>query len=125
MNFESAEHMLGNADYVIEASSDAKSRLWVKWNEEVEWVGCSGGFGKTVSHLQKGDKKFPVFISLMSATIQGKVFVFWEATSMLVDHYAIQEYIEKTAYNRYNPCRNYDVQDFSGIMDDIIGGEEA
>lgn len=122
--FRDAEEMLTKADYVLEAVNEERHTLWGDFHGKVSWEQVQGGGIAKVSHLWKGGKEYPVCISVRADTINGRLFVFWETTSMLVDHYAIWEYIEEHAVNRENLVRKYDESDFQHIMDDIKGEDK-
>ncbi|MCP4988730.1 MAG: hypothetical protein GY928_22580 [Colwellia sp.] len=73
--------------YAVEANSFETMCLWEKYKDDVVWVDEGRGIGVTV----KG--RVDTFLSLTSVNIQGVDVIIYEATSVLVDHKAVEDYL--------------------------------
>ena len=100
------QSQLKRTDYFVEASSFERSTLWRDWAKEatnaglssemykdrqVDWQQQSLGYGQSVGELDGR----PVYISLNWATINGRQVMFWEPTSVVVDHDMIEEWLKE------------------------------
>lgn len=76
---------------VCEATRCERQYLWQEWHERVEWIDASLGHGRTVGTLAD----MPVHISLLVDIINGQKTLFWHATSQVVDHRMIEDWLIK------------------------------
>lgn len=94
-----AEGRVKQSIFAVEATSAEYSFLWANHASEsssrqfdpVDWREVGMGFGVTVGTL----KKMPVVISLRWAFLDGQLVMFWHATSQVVDHRQIDNWMEK------------------------------
>lgn len=85
----------------VEATHDEKSHLWALYTKELNkrWKENNSGILETVGYLD--DR--PVCISLSTAVVDGHKILFWHATSQVVDHVLIDEWLKlNTPDNRTN-----------------------
>lgn len=85
----------------VEATSFERSCLWERFAEEarrfhptspmprVLWEQDSSGWLSDVGHIEDS----PVCISVMFARIAGHMVLFWEATSIMVNHTMIADWL--------------------------------
>ena len=84
------EFLRGTAG-VIEATTCEHQYLWQEFTtESADWVSDMAGIEVTVGGI--GD--MPVYISLRCAVIRGHKIVFYHATSQVVDHRMIREWLD-------------------------------
>lgn len=101
--YNELQELLDNADYLVEASSNTVHHLWDKWENVIEFKQACGGFGKNIGDFGG----YPVFLSIMYYEIGGKVVVFWEATSMVVNHHMIDAYFKENTKAKYGCADNF------------------
>lgn len=76
---------------IVEANSFEKMCLWREWNDMGKsWVPTVHGYLATVGNV--GD--MPVCISILTETVEGQKILFWDATSRVVDHQMIEEWLK-------------------------------
>jgi len=85
------KEFLSGVKSVVAASPFEYMTLWEKWSKTHDWKSDMGGYLVTVGHIGRR----PTCISVRSATIGGRKVMFYEATSMLVDHKKIEQWLEK------------------------------
>lgn len=92
---------LANCEGAVEANSYETMCLWKElsveakrfgWgNGDYDWVqnnsGCGCGIGEVAGK--------PVFVSLLTNTINGQEILFYEATSQIVDHEMVEEWLKE------------------------------
>lgn len=80
---------------LVEATDFERHMLWADnggmGTAKLEWVENLSGLLEVVGHLDD----MPVCISLMKATVDGKLLLFWHPTSQVVDHRIIDDWMEK------------------------------
>jgi hypothetical protein len=88
------EDYLHGVTGVIEATNDEKHYVWErnKRGPNYPWSDTGSGYLATVGNV--GDR--PICISLLTTTINGGKILFYHATSSLVDHDMIREWLEKS-----------------------------
>lgn len=89
---------LKRIQFFVEADSFAQQSLWEKFHKKIEWEQDLSGFGMTLGQI----KKRPIFVSFSFAKIGGKYVCFYNATSQLVDHKMIEDYLEKNYPIKYD-----------------------
>lgn len=85
---------LANVEAVCEATNFEKHSLWKEFTENRNpdnWDDAGQGYLKTVGHIDE----HPVCISLLTATIQDRIFLFYHATSRFVDHDMVRKWLEE------------------------------
>jgi hypothetical protein len=97
---ESAEENLKDTFFLVEADDFAKLRLWSENHNraEIKWEEGGCGYLVTVGHLNKR----PVAITVTWDFINEKKICFWEATSELVDHKMIKEWLARHFTGRWD-----------------------
>ena len=78
---------LENVKYAVEANSFESMCLWQDWQDKVKWESKLAGSGVTVEGCVDS------FVSLLITKINGVDVLFYEATSVLVDHTAVERWI--------------------------------
>ena len=80
--------------YVVEANSYEKMCLWKEHHQERgrPWKDRADGLGETIG-LCDGR---PVFLSLFTAEVDGRKLLFVDPTSQVVDHQAIDQWLDKS-----------------------------
>lgn len=78
---------------VVEATSYETSCLWKEYHQgrKKTWVQGLGGYLPTIGLL--GDR--PVVLSLLVNTVDGHPILFMEATSQVVDHQMIEDWLKR------------------------------
>lgn len=76
---------------IVEASSYERMTLWERWVDKTEWQQHLQDHLVTVGTYRNR----PVCVSFVWATIRGKVVLFLEATSELVDWTMIDAWLKK------------------------------
>lgn len=76
---------------VVEATNAEKQALWERYTGKygVDWKSRLDGLGETIGYLAE----MPVFISLQTAEVGGFKLLFFHATSQVVDHRLIEEWL--------------------------------
>lgn len=77
--------------FVVEATDFELFTLWREWNKAIPIEQDCVGFVETVGKVAGR----PVCVTLFRYRFWDKWVVFWEATSQLVDHKMVREWIEK------------------------------
>ena len=104
---------LSECKYAVEATRNETTTLWSECHKKVSWVRVAFGKLITVGKLNE----HPVCISVSITNINGVDVLFWEATSMVVDHYQINTWFkENTEVTKIN---NRDAGNFHCIVQDI------
>lgn len=78
---------------VVEANSNEHMHIWERFTNmygKNTWESESSGLLETVGYLD--DR--PICISLRTAKLKGSKILFWHATSQLVDHAMIDEWLK-------------------------------
>jgi len=78
---------LKNVKYAVEANSFEATQLWSNWNKRVEWEDNRSGVGVSV------EGRVNSFVSLLITKINNVEVLFYEATSVLVDHKAVEDWV--------------------------------
>lgn len=91
---------------LIEATSAERQHIWERWSKDkgFTWE-QQGGFFVTVGILLER----PICISVLFVRINGKLILFWYATSELVDYVMITEWLKKNlpdVYHRRSDATN-------------------
>lgn len=76
----------------VEATNAEYHNLWEYWHSKrgKQWDQINSGLLPIVGRLAG----MPICISLMKATVDGNLLLFWHATSQIVDHRAIEAWLE-------------------------------
>lgn len=83
--------------FCVEANSYESQQIWHELNQErgIPWKQGSG-IGVQVGELDiVGQGKMPVFLTLMWNTIRGKLICFYDASSQIVDHKMVEDWLKK------------------------------
>jgi hypothetical protein len=85
------EELLSNVVGVVEATSYERMCLWNEYHEErhISWEQNCSGFLVTIGRLDGR----PVVLSLLVNTVNGYPILFIEATSMVVDHQMLEDWL--------------------------------
>ena len=83
---------------LVEANSFEKHQLWALNRAKQDgigvaprvWVENLAGIGRCIGYVVD----MPVFVSLMTATIDGQKILFYEATSQVVDHRMVEAWLQ-------------------------------
>ncbi len=73
----------------VEATSFEYHQLWKEWEDKSTWKQNLSGYGQVVGHLDSR----PVFISLITAVIEGHKVLFIDPTSEVVDWKLIETWL--------------------------------
>jgi len=95
---------------VVEATRFEKHALWREYHYQpregfarYEWKDTGGGYFITVGHVVES----PVCISIETSTVNGHKLLFWHATSQMVDHVMIDNWLKdnlpQSARQAHNP----------------------
>lgn len=77
------------ADYAVEATDFERLSLWREWHERVRWEDESRGRLCTIGEL--GGR--PIAVTVSWAWIDRRLVAFYEATSQVVDHEAVERWM--------------------------------
>lgn len=113
---------------VVEANSYEQHMLWVEYSEEgskyggrqdarrFPWQSTGSGYGETIGHF--GD--MPIHVSLMTATVDGHLILMLDATSQVVHHEMIRQWLDKnmpeSARQKDGRVNVVDAQNFHNIF---------
>ena len=102
---------------VVEATSFEQLCLWERYHEKYEWESTRHGYLPAIGSIDSR----PIHVSLMTVTVKGHKILFWEATSVVVDHDMIKEwftkYLPKSAFQSNSEYINStDAQNFHNIF---------
>lgn len=111
MQYKNPEDLLKEVKYAVEATSFEENTLYEKFKDKVIWKEMRSGLGKVVGEVS--DCK--VFLSLRFNFINDIPVLFWEATSMMVDHFQIEEWFDENTQIK----RNVSAQNFHFITSEI------
>jgi hypothetical protein len=97
-NLKEDAELFEGVEFLVEASDYEKQTLWERYyykpfNPEAvvkDWQQVSMGHGITIGHL--GDR--PVCVSIFYAILDGHKVMFYDATSQVVDHAMIDEWLK-------------------------------
>lgn len=84
---------IAKAIYIVEATSFEEMTLWEERREEFDWQEDRAGY---FANLGDWHKK-PVCLSIKFARLMGLEIIFWEDTSMVVNHQMIDDWFKKIA----------------------------
>lgn len=85
---------LQGIDGICEANSFETMSLWDDYTKKYNYTWKETGYGGyllTVGFI----KKHPICISVSKAIVRGKTILFWDASSLLVDHRKIDKFFKK------------------------------
>lgn len=88
---DDAETKLAETAYCVEADDFAHLELWAKHHKATGWVQHPMGYGELVGKLAR----MPVFLHMHWATLHGRLVMFYEATSQVVDHRMVDRYLTR------------------------------
>lgn len=117
MNDEIAAY-ISTVDAVCEATSFEQHCLWRENTTErgVRWQDAGHGYLATVGHLGE----HPVCISLLTAIIQDRIFLFYHATSRVVDHDMVRAWLQEnlpvSAFNNRGDLNHSDATNFWNLV---------
>lgn len=77
--------------FVVEADDYAQQKLWEDWHKKLSWEPSTRGEMIQIGSIL--DR--PIVITLFVHTLQGHKVLFYNATSQLVDHQMVEEWLEK------------------------------
>lgn len=86
------ELMIQQTTLIVEATSYEKLCLWQEWHTKCVWDQILTGILPTIGKLDGR----PIVVSLFWARINGKMVLFYEPTSQLVDHLMIDKWFRET-----------------------------
>lgn len=90
------EQRVEDVEYLVEADSRAELDLWSKYHRSTKWDENHVGLMQQVGTARGvNGKKMPVCVHVRFAKINGHVIAFYEGTSAVVDHDAIEEWVKK------------------------------
>jgi hypothetical protein len=97
---------------ICEANSYEKMCLWREYHEDrkISWEPGTGGGPMITIGMSKDER--PTVLCLCVDIVDGKRVLFFDATSQLVDHKLIDEYVANTWPN----VRRTDAMNFSNIL---------
>lgn len=102
---------LNETMFAVEADSYAQLKLWQEFNSKIDWKEERSGVGIHVGTLAK----HPVVIALSWVIINGNSRVmFWEATSEVVSHKLIKEWLDK-----HCKCPRTDAMNFHHVLHEV------
>jgi hypothetical protein len=81
---------LDNIHGVVEATDCERHLLWEKYHERKKWEENLSGHG---AHIGDIDGR-PIWVSLLTAVIDGKKILFWHVTSKVADYDQVDTWIE-------------------------------
>lgn len=81
--------------FVVEATHEEQNNFWLRWHTVLEFEQVSPGFLEQIGSLGTVRRR-PVCVSVSWYRIEGKLVAFYEATSTVVDHDMVKEWVEKT-----------------------------
>lgn len=111
MQYKNPKELLKEVKYAVEATNFEETALWEKFKDKVIWKEMRSGLGEIVGEVNGCD----VFLSLRFNFINNVPVLFWEATSIMVDHFQIEKWFdEKTTIKR-----NVSAQNFHFITNEI------
>lgn len=111
------KEFLGGAHAFVEADRYSAHMLWYENCEKLEWIECNHGLGEIIGYV--GD--MPVNLSLTKATVDGKLIIFYDAVSMVVDHSIVEDWVSEIAklvgaVNQYGRIRKTDAMNFHNVL---------
>lgn len=115
---EYCKKFLENIHGAVEATSFERMCLWERNRDRAkrEWVENLSGIGKNVGEFSGS----PVFISLLTAMIDGKKILFYEATSVVVNWDIIEKWLQdnlpKSAFRKDGRLNKTDAMNFHNIF---------
>lgn len=94
-----------NLHGLVEATDFERHALWERyWSRRMDWDSDGIGYGHQIGELYTSlepdtsevalPKARPIFLTFMFATIKGKRICFWNASSQLVDHQMVEEWLK-------------------------------
>jgi len=102
------EKMVAETKFVVEATDNEMQSFWEKFSTEAmhprpefnkyKWEQINPGYVETVGELAG----FPVCISVFWFRINGVTVMFYDATSRVVDHQMIEEWLDKHCAPRWD-----------------------
>jgi hypothetical protein len=92
--FNTLEEALPHVRFVVECTSFEALKLWEKYKEEAKWEESLCGFMPQVGELCGR----PVHICIRFVKIYGKVVMFYEAISQLVDYLQVDDWLIKNVF---------------------------
>lgn len=88
---------LPHVSYIVEATGFERQTLWNKYKDSVKWDERTTGMMKHAGRLtvQDGDSPstLPVVMGLWFVVIDGRLVLFWEATSQVVDFRMVDHWL--------------------------------
>lgn len=94
---DSAEKRWPLTEYVINATHEEEFGIWKEIHETVRWEQCHGWIVTLgtvlIGKSRREQERMPVAVSVTWNLLDGHVVAFYEATSMVVDHRMVDQYI--------------------------------
>ncbi len=112
---EEIDALLDGVEAVCSANSFEHLSIWKEYTterDEKNWVSNNVGLIFEIATI--GDR--PTVLSMFTATIEGRKFLFYDGTSMLVDHAAIDNWLNanlpgsafrKDGYKNHSDAMNF------------------
>lgn len=97
---------LEGVEGVVEATRNEEMHIYSRVVEmfgKDAWEGSNSGFNETVGYLDNR----PICISLHTKKIKGTKILFWHATSQLVDHAMINEWLKLNTPDNRTDATNW------------------
>lgn len=120
---ESLTEFLNDVEGLVEANRFERQMLWSKHHRTKRWEENLAGIGREVGKI--GGKS--IFISLNVDVINGQRILFWEATSVAVDHDRIRAWFEtvmpRTAYDG-DRLNSVDAANFTNVLRAPAGSDQ-
>lgn len=105
---EEVKAYVAGVEGVVEATSFERGCLWER-HQKRGWVSETLGYGVEVGSIGED----PIFISILTARVGGKKILFYEATSLVVDHAQVNLWLHT---HLPNGTPRTDAQNFHTIL---------
>lgn len=112
----------------VEATSFEQQKLWEDhhYNAEkigftkLEWDANNSGITEVIGYVTSGGKKYPVNVSLFTATIKGHKILFYDVVSRCSDSEMVLEWFKKvlpkTAFRNDGYINKTDANNFHNVF---------
>lgn len=111
-----------DTEYVVEADSFATQALWEKFSTQsmyktpqntYHWEQDCRGFMETIGHVNK----MPVCVTFFWYKINGHLILFYNATSQVVDHRMVEDWLDKYCNPKHNGSQaRCDANNFAHVL---------
>lgn len=120
---EAYKARLGRTEFVLEATDLEQQQLWSTWSREsiqlgvvpliaagvrLNWLQETTGLFLSIGAVETAGKRFPVYVNCSWAHIEGRSVMFYEATSRIVDHDLVEQWVvSNTGCQRKHSAMNF------------------